>query len=109
MTNHAISICVKCKTTTVCKRISLVTGGGGGKTFSISYMLNSTNGVFNPYILIGTCPMQIIGTCPIADNSRVEPTIFFMEKNSLKLFSGHFYGQSFIQTVRGPGFQLFFC
>ena len=39
-----------------------------------------------------------------ADNSRVEPTIFLMEKLSvsLKLFSGHFSGQSFIKTVRGP-------
>ena len=39
-----------------------------------------------------------------ADNSRVEPTIFMMEKLSfsIKLFSGHFYGQSFIKTVRGP-------
>ena len=38
------------------------------------------------------------------DKSRVEPTIFFIEKisYSLKLFSGHFYGQSFIKTVRGP-------
>ena len=38
------------------------------------------------------------------NKSRVEPTIFYMEKNSfsLKLFSGHFYGQSFIKTVRGP-------
>ena len=29
------------------------------------------------------------------DKSRVEPTIFFIEKISfaLKLFSGHFYGQ----------------
>ena len=36
--------------------------------------------------------------------SRVEPTIFFIEKISfsLKLFSGHFYGQSFIKAVRGP-------
>ena len=36
--------------------------------------------------------------------SRVEPTIFFIEKISfsLKLFSGHFYGQFFIKTVRGP-------
>ena len=42
-------------------------------------MLNSTHGVFNPYILIGTCPMRVIGTCLIADSSRVEPTIFFME------------------------------
>ena len=39
-----------------------------------------------------------------ADNSRVEPTIFLMEKLSIsmKLYSGHFYGQSFIKTVRGP-------
>ena len=38
------------------------------------------------------------------DKSRVEPTIFFIEKISfsLKLFFGHFYGQSFIKTVRGP-------
>ena len=38
------------------------------------------------------------------DKSRVEPTIFFIEKISfsLKLFSGHFYGQSFVKTVRGP-------
>ena len=38
------------------------------------------------------------------DKSRVEPTIFFIEKISfsLKLVSGHFYGQSFIKTVRGP-------
>ena len=29
---------------------------------------------------------------------------FFIEKisSSLKLFSGHFFGQSFIKTVRGP-------
>ena len=48
-----------------------------------------------------------------ADNSRVESTSFLMEKLlfSLKLFSGHFYGQSFIETVRGP-FDLvntYFC
>ena len=38
------------------------------------------------------------------DKLRIEPTIFFIEKISfsLKLFSGHFYGQSFIKTVRGP-------
>ena len=38
------------------------------------------------------------------DKSSVEPTIFFIEKISfsLKFFSGHFYGQSFIKTVRGP-------
>ena len=40
----------------------------------------------------------------VVDKSRVEPTIFFIEKISfsLKLFSSHFYGQSFIKTVRGP-------
>ena len=30
------------------------------KTFSIFYMLNSKNRVFNPYFWIGTCPMRII-------------------------------------------------
>ena len=64
-------------------------------------MLNSKNRVFNTYLLIGTCPMR---KTTFADNLRVEPSIFFMEKItfSLKLFSGHFYGQSFIKTVRGP-------
>ena len=40
------------------------------------------------------------------DKSTVEPTIPFIEKISfsLKVFSGHFYGQSFIKTVRGPLF-----
>ena len=37
-------------------------GGGGGehfsKTFSIFYMLNSKNRVFNPYFSIVTCPMR---------------------------------------------------
>ena len=44
-----------------------------------------------------------------ADNSSVEPTICLMEKLSfsLKLFSGHFYGQSFIKTVRGPLIGMF--
>ena len=38
------------------------------------------------------------------DKSKIEPTIFLIEKISFsfKLFSGHFYGQSFIKTVRGP-------
>ena len=38
------------------------------------------------------------------EKSRVVPTIFFIEKISFssKLFSGDFYGQSFIKTVRGP-------
>ena len=39
-----------------------------------------------------------------ADNSSVEPALVLMEKLSfsMKIFSGHFYGQSFIKTVRGP-------
>ena len=43
------------------------------------------------------------------DKLRVEPTIFFIEKISfsLKLFSGHFYGQSLIKTVRGPLLMCF--
>ena len=71
------------------------------KTFSIFYMLNSKNRVFNPYFSIGTCPMK---KNAFVDKSRVEPAMFFKEKIlfSLKLFSGHFYGHSFIKTVRGP-------
>ena len=107
---------MKCKTTTVCKRISSVTGGGGGgghfsKTFSIFYVLNSKYRVFNPYFLIGTCPMR---KTLFANNLRVEPTIIFMEKISfsLKLYFGHFYGQSFIKTVRDPllsSIHFLFC
>ena len=71
------------------------------QTVSIFYVLNSKNGVFNPYFSIGTCPMK---KTVFVGKSRVEPTIFFIEKISIsmKLFSGHFYGQSFIKTVRGP-------
>ena len=105
VTNHAVFIrYVKCKTTTVCKRIGLVTGGGGGggkhfsKTFSIFYVLNSKNRVFNPYFLNRYLSNE---KNTFANNSRVEPTIFLMEKllYSLKLFSGHFYGQSFIKII----------
>ena len=41
----------------------LVWSRGGkhfSKTFSIIYMLNSKNRVFNPYFWIGACPMRII-------------------------------------------------
>ena len=42
VTNHAAFIwCVKCKTTTVCKRISLVTEGGGGGGTSVKLFLLS--------------------------------------------------------------------
>ena len=64
-------------------------------------MLNSKNSVFSPYFSIGTLSNE---KTAFVDKSRIEPTIFLIEKISfsLKLFSGHFYGQSFIKTVRGP-------
>ena len=82
------------------QRISLVTGGGGTsvKLFSIFYMLSSKNRVFYPLFFNW---YLFNDKTAFADNSRVRPTIFFIEKKSfsLKLFSGHFYGQSFIKTV----------
>ena len=71
------------------------------KTFSIFYMLNSKNRVFNPYFSIVTCPMRKRLLWIIRGLKLLS---FFIEKISfsLKLFSGHFYGQSFIKTVRGP-------
>ena len=64
-------------------------------------MLNSKNRVFNPDFLKRYLSNE---KNTFADNSRVENTIFLMVKLSfsLKLVSGHFYGQSFIKTVRGP-------
>ena len=39
----------------------------------------------------------------IFDNSMAEPNILSIGKyHFLKIFSGHFYGQFFIKTVRGP-------
>ena len=50
MTNHAIFICVKYKTTTVlCKRLCLVTGGGGTSVNRFCFLF-SKNRVFNTYI-----------------------------------------------------------
>ena len=65
-------------------------------------MLNIKNRVFNPYFSIGTSLSN--ERTAFVVKSRVESTIFLIEKISfsLKLFSGHFYGQSFIKTVRGP-------
>ena len=82
----------------------LVWSRGGkhfSKTFSIFYMLNSKNRVFSPYFFNMYLSNEKMAN---VDKSRIEPTIFFIEKISfsLKLFSGHFYGQSFIKTVRGP-------
>ena len=64
-------------------------------------MLNSKNRVFIPIFFNWYLSNE---KTAFVDKSRVEPTIFFIEKISfsLKLFSGHFYGQSFIKTVRGP-------
>ena len=41
----------------------------------------------------------------------VKASIFFIEKISfsLKLLSGHFYGQTFIKTVRGPLTKMCIC
>ena len=84
----------------------LVWSRGGkhfSKTFSIFYMLNGKNRVFNPYFSIGTCPMRKL---LLWISRGLNLIIFFIEKISfsLKLFSGHFYGQSFIKTVRGPSY-----
>ena len=64
-------------------------------------MLNSKNRVLNPDFLKRYLSNE---TNPFADNLRVETIIFLMEKLSfsLKLVSGHFYGQSYIKSVRGP-------
>ena len=77
-------------------------GHGGGdhfsKTFSIFYMLNSKKQSFQPIFFNWYLSNE---KTAFVDKSRVEPTIFFIEKISfsLKLFSGHFYRQSFIKTV----------
>ena len=64
-------------------------------------MLNNKKQGFQP-IFLSRCLSNEKNT--FVDNSRVEPTIFLMEKLSfsLKLLSGDFYGQSLIKTVRGP-------
>ena len=79
-------------------------GGQFSKTFPIFYLLNSKNKSFQPIFF--NCYLSNEKTV-IADNSRVKATIFFIEKISfsLKLFSGHFYRQSFIKTVRGPFYK----
>ena len=91
---HAVFILyVQCKTTTVCKRISLVTGGKHfSKSFSIFYMLNSKNRVFNPYFFNWYLSNEKMA---FVDRSRVEPSIFFIEKYhflwnfSLVIFMGN--------------------
>ena len=80
----------------------MVTGGKHFcKTFSIFYMLNSKKQSFQPIFFNWYMSNE---KTAFVDKSSVETTIFFIEKISfsLKHFSGHFYGQSFIKTVRGP-------
>ena len=77
VTNHAVFICVNCKTTTVCKRNSLVMGGGGkhsSKTFSIFYVLNSKKQSFQPIFFKWYLSNE---KTAFVDKSRVESTIFF--------------------------------
>ena len=91
VTNLAIFIwCVKYKTTTVCKKNSLVTGGGGKLfLFPICWTAKTvfSTHIFNWYL----CNEKKT----LADNSSVEPTIFFMEKYhflwifSLAIFLGN--------------------
>ena len=64
-------------------------GEGGGtlvKLCPIFYMLNSKKTLFPTYIF------RLVQST-FADNSKVEPTIFFMKKVSLKLFFGHVMGR----------------
>ena len=67
----------------------------GGKhfstAFSIFYMWNSKNRVFNPSFFNWYLSNN---KTDFVDKSRVEPSIFFIEKISfsLKLFYGHFLG-----------------
>ena len=69
----------------------LVRSRGGGehfsKLFSIFYVLNSKNRVFNTYFFNWYLSYE---KNTVADNLRVKPTIIFMDKISfsLKLLSG---------------------
>ena len=89
-------------------------GGGGGehlsKTFSIFYNVEWQKRSFQPIFFNWYLSNE---KTALVDKSRVELTIFFIEKISfsLKLFSSHFYWQSFIKTVRGPlvhGYSYFY-
>ena len=68
-------------------------------------MLNSKKQSFQPILFNWYLSNE---KTALVNKSRVERAIFFIEKIifSLKLFSGHFYGQSFIKTVRGPLLEL---
>ena len=80
-------------------------GGGGGKHFSKTFFyflyVELQKQSFQPIFFNWYLSNE---KTAFVDKSRVEPTIFFIEKISfsLKKISGHFYGQSFIKTVRGP-------
>ena len=79
----------------------------GGKhfsnTFSILYMLNSKIRVFNPYFWIDARPMRNILLRIIRELNLLS----FWWKNYRFLWNfclAIFYGQSFMETVRGPSF-----
>ena len=88
----------------------MVTGGGGGgggvgstsvKLFFFYFLyVEWQKQSFQPIFF----DWYLSNETAFVDKSRVEPTICFIKKISfsLKLFTGHFYGQSFIKTVRGP-------
>ena len=106
MTNHAVFIwCVKCKTTTVYAKVFVLSWVESTSVkrflFSICWKAKTE---FSVHIF--QLVLVLWENC-FLNKPRVEPTIFLIEKISLslKLFSGHFYGQSFIKTVQGP-FQV---
>ena len=65
------------------------------------FTMHSKNSVFDPYFLIDTYLMRKTLARIIRE---IKLQFFFKEKTSfsLKLLLDHFYGQSFIKTVRGP-------
>ena len=60
--------------------------------------------IYTDKIMFGLLDVIFANLFESYGSSRVKATIFFIENISfsLKIFSGHFYGQSFIKTVRGP-------
>ena len=67
-------------------------------------MLNSKNSVFDPYFLIGIGPMKK----PLVRIIRELKLLSFSWKNIIffEIFFDHFYGQTFIKTVRGPLYYI---
>ena len=78
LTNHAILYDVCNVKLQLCAKGFVWLQGGKhfSKLFCISYMLSSNNRVFNPYVLIGTCPMR---KAFFSDNPRAESTVFYIK------------------------------